>query len=159
MNPFWTTTVNSVTSFFAALPFTGATWFVLATLAFFIWLFVKADRTPGSPVMWEHLIIDSNNDRASPYKVGYLVGLIVGTWIILTLTDGDKLDFDMFGVYLTYLLGGAGVNSFVKRGEQNRYEEYDPQKSVNHKKSNPVVSPIPSDQPEYGPSLRDVDTE
>lgn len=170
MNPFWTAVVNAITSFFAALPFSGATWFVLATLAFFVWLFVRADRTPGSPVQWEHLIIDSNNDRTSPYKVGYLVGLIVGTWIILRLTDDGKLDFDMFGVYLTYLLGGAGVNSFVKRGDRSRYDtqygnEYDeveeppkPRKYGGQKRKTTDKAPT-GGAPDYGPSLRDVDTE
>ncbi len=174
MNQFWTTIVNSITSFFEALPFSGATWFVLGTLAFFIWLFVKADSKPDSPVQWEHLIIDSSNDRTSPYKVGYLVGLIVGTWIILTLTDGGDLDFDMFGVYLTYLLGGAGVNSFVKRGERNRHEEYDRYDQYNDYDDEAEVDlrprkyggkgkrtrdVPPAEPPEYGPSLRDVDTD
>ena len=96
------------------IPFTAATWFVLATLGFFVWLFAKASRDPNSPVKWEHLIIDSNNDRASPYKMGYLIGLIIGTWIVLTFTDRDKLTFDIFGLYLTYLLGGSSWNSFIK---------------------------------------------
>lgn len=168
MNPFWTTVLNAISTFFSSLPFSGATWFVLATLAFFIWLFVRADRTPGSPVQWEHLIIDSNNDRTSPYKVGYLVGLIVGTWIILTLTDGGELDFDMFGVYLTYLLGGAGVNSFVKRNDsRGRYDQYDsydePEEDYSPRKyggKKRKTSDVPTDEPpEYGPSVRDIDTD
>lgn len=111
--------MTGLTTFFAAIPFSAATWFVLATLIFFVWLFSKADKNTTSPVRWEHLIVDSNNDRASPYKVGYLVGLIVATWIVVALMDKDKLTFDIFGTYLTYLLGGAGVNSFVKKGEQS----------------------------------------
>lgn len=117
MSSFQDIVMNTVTTFFASIPFSAATWFVLATLLFFVWVFSKADKSAASPVRWEHLIVDSNNDRASPYKVGYLVGLIVATWIVVTLMDRDKLTFDMFGTYLTYLLGGAGVNSFVKKGE------------------------------------------
>lgn len=115
MQSFMDIIMNSITAFFAAIPFSAATWFVLATLVFFVWLFAKASKSKHSPVMWEHLIVDSNNNRASPYKLGYLVGLIVSTWIIVALMDKDKLTFDMFGTYLTYLLGGAGVNSFVKK--------------------------------------------
>ena len=107
--------MNSITLFLASIPFSAATWFVLATLIFFVWLFAKASKSVHSPVMWEHLIVDSSNNRASPYKVGYLVGLIVATWIVVALMDKDKLTFDIFGTYLTYLLGGAGVNSFVKK--------------------------------------------
>lgn len=108
------TILTTLTGMASLIPFTAATWFVLATLGFFIWLFAKASRDPKSPVKWEHLIIDSNNDRASPYKMGYLIGLIVGTWIVMTYTDRDKLTFDIFGMYLTYLLGGSSWNSFIK---------------------------------------------
>jgi MFS superfamily sulfate permease-like transporter len=110
--------MNSVNLFFASIPFSPATWFVLLTLMFFVWLFAKANKNINSPIRWEHLIIDSSNDRASPYKLGYLVGLIVATWIVVAMMDKDKLTFDIFGTYLTYLLGGAGVNSFVKKDEQ-----------------------------------------
>jgi hypothetical protein len=103
-----------VTSVFHAIPFSGATWFVLLTLTFFLWLFARASANPLSPVKWEHLILDTSTERASPYKMGYLVGMIVGTWIVLTFADKDKLNFDIFGMYLTYLLGGASWNSFVK---------------------------------------------
>lgn len=119
--------MDKANMFFNALPFSVATWFVLATLIFFVWLFVRASKNPSNPIKWEHLIIDSNNDRASPYKVGYLIGLIVGTWTIVTLIDHDKLTFDMFGLYLTYLLGGAGVNSFVKQQSDAQRMAYNDQ--------------------------------
>lgn len=160
MNQTWTILLDTVTAFFHAVPFTGATWFVLATLAFFVWLFVKANQDKNSPVQWEHLIIDSNNNRASPYKVGYLVGLIVGTWIILTLTDRDKLTMDMFGVYLTYLLGGAGVNSWAKRGDNGYPQTYDqsvPQAQPQIQPMSPIVGSSPqSGPPAYGPNVANV---
>lgn len=98
------------------IPFSFATWFVVFVLGFFVWLFAKASQNPTSIVSWEHLIVDSNNDRASPYKLGYLVGVIVSTWIVITFADGGKLSFDILGTYLTFLLGGAGVNSYFKNG-------------------------------------------
>lgn len=98
------------------IPFSFATWFVIFALGFFIWLFAKASQNPTSIVSWEHLIVDSVNDRASPYKLGYLVGVIVSTWIVITFADGGKLSFDILGTYLTFLLGGAGVNSYFKNG-------------------------------------------
>lgn len=107
-------TMSMISTGFAAIPFTAASWAVIGTLILFVWLFGKASRDPNSPIKWEHLIVDSQNDRASPYKMGFLVGGLVGTWIVVTLTDKDKLTFDIFGLYLTYLLGGAGFNSFLK---------------------------------------------
>ena len=106
-----------ILAFFAAIPFSSATWFVLATLAFFIWLFAKASQNSKSLINWEHLIVDSANDRASVYKVSYIVGMIVSTWIVITFADGGKLTFDIMGTYLTYLLGGAGLNTFGKKNQ------------------------------------------
>lgn len=97
------------------IPFTAATWFVLATMLFFVWLFSKAHRDPESPVRWEDLVISTINGRADPYKIGYLVGIIVSTWIVIGLSDKDKLTFDIFGLYLAYLVGGAGWNMVMSK--------------------------------------------
>lgn len=106
--------LNKVGGVFKSLPFSGASWFVIATLGLIVWLFAIGNRSPNSPVRWEDLMIDTSNNRASPYKLGYLIGMIVSTWIVLTFTDKDKLTYDIFGMYLTYLLGGAGWNAFLK---------------------------------------------
>lgn len=105
---------TGVGSVFAAIPFTAASWAVIITLVLFVWLFSKASRDPNSPIKWEHLIVDISNDRASPYKMGFLVGALVGTWIVVSLADKEKLTFDMFGLYLTYLLGGTSMSSFFR---------------------------------------------
>lgn len=114
-----------------AAPFTRATWFTIATLMFFVWIFAKASKDPLNPIKWEHMIVDSDNDRASPYKVGYLIGLIVGTWIVVRLADTSALTYDVFGMYLTYLLGGAGVNSFtrLKNRKQDDFRSQDYQQN------------------------------
>ena len=104
------------TALIAAVPFSGATWFILFILGFFVRLFYIGNKDPKSPVQWEQLIIDSSNNRASPYKLGYLIGLIVGTWIVVTLTDKNLMNVAIFSTYLTYLLGGAGANMYAKRG-------------------------------------------
>ena len=103
-----------VGSFFSMIPFSAATWFVLLNMAFFVWLFAKADQRSDNPVHWEHLVIDSQNNRASPYKVGYLIGVIVSTWIVIKISDAGNLSLDIFGAYLACLVTGAGVNSYAK---------------------------------------------
>lgn len=111
--------VGKLVTIWGLIPFSFATWFVLFVLGFVVWLFRKANSNPHSTVNWEHLIVDSANDRASPYKLGYLIGVIVSTWIVITFANGDKLSFDILGTYLTFLLGGAGVNSYFKNSTSN----------------------------------------
>lgn len=121
------TILAGITAAANAIPFTAATWSVIGVLGMFVWLFGKASRDPKNPIRWEHLIIDSTNDRASPYKMGFLIGGMVGTWIVVKLTDANKLTFDIFGLYLSYLLGGASVNTFFKAkgGESNPADPLD----------------------------------
>jgi hypothetical protein len=107
--------IHNLSTMIASIPFSGATWFVLFVLGFFVWIFVRANKNPDSPIVWEHLIIESTTDRTSPYKVGYLVGLIVATWVVVSITDRNNLTLDIFGVYLTYLLGGVGTNIYAKK--------------------------------------------
>lgn len=104
----------SLATFFQSLPFSPATWFVVFILGFVVWLFARANKNEHSAVRWEHLVVDTSTHRTSPYKLGYLIGMIVATWIVVKMTDTDKITYDMFGLYLAYLLGGAGWNSFIK---------------------------------------------
>jgi hypothetical protein len=92
----------------AAIPFSAPTWFLIGVMSFFVWLFSKAQRNPNSLVDWEDLILDHATNRTSPYKLGYVIGLVVGTWVIVKFADDSKLTWDIFGGYLAYLLGGAG---------------------------------------------------
>lgn len=96
-------------------PFSLATWFVLGILTFSVWIFSKASRNPNNIINWEHLVVDTSTNRASPYKVGYLVGVIVSSWIVITFADSKGLSFDILGMYLSYLLGGASMNAFIRR--------------------------------------------
>ena len=101
-----------------ALPFAKATWFVIFVLGFSVLLFMRASKNPNSKVNWEDMIIDSSTNRTSPYKLGYLIGVIVSTYVVITFMDGGKLGLDVLGAYLTYLVGGAGFTEWLKHGKE-----------------------------------------
>lgn len=50
--------------------------------------------------------------------MAYLIGVIVSTWIVIRFADKSEVNFDILGMYLTYLVTGAGVNSSIKIKEQ-----------------------------------------
>ena len=104
------------------MPFSSPTWFVVAILGFFVWLFSKANRDPNSPVQWEDLMLDASTNKISPYKMGYLIGVIVSTYIVILFADeaingGNESFLAVFITYLTYLTGGALSNTWAKRGQ------------------------------------------
>jgi len=120
------------------IPFSSSTWIVLFILMFFVWLFSVAQRNRDSNFNWEDFFVDDVSNRASPYKLGYMVGLVVGTWVIITFADAGTLTWDIFGGYLVYLLGGAGWVNTLQTKEHNatlsaRSLQVNPPPSVNDK--------------------------
>lgn len=111
--------IHTFSALLAALPFSSPTWFVIFVLVFITWLVAQASKDPSNRVRWEDMIIDTTSGKTSPYKLGYLVGMIVSTWTITTLVDKSAITFDMFGMYLTYLLGGASWNAFINKKTTN----------------------------------------
>jgi len=96
-------------------PFSLATWFILGILSFAVWLFTTANNNPASRISWEDLTIDTSTGKASPYKIGYMIGVIVSSWVVITFAAANVLSFDILGMYLSFLLGGASMNAFIKR--------------------------------------------
>ena len=106
--------METILSIISAIPFSGSTWFILFNMMFFVGLFIHASHDPSNRIDWEDLILETKSGKASPYKLGYLVGIVIATWIVIKLADGNNLGLDIFGAYLAYLLGGAGFNSYIK---------------------------------------------
>lgn len=99
--------------------FTGPAWILVLTLTLIIVMFAKASRNPTSKIDWEQLFIDTHTDKTSPYRVGYLVGMIVGTWVTLVYADRGNLPFDLFGMYLAYLLGGSTLTAYLQKKQSS----------------------------------------
>ncbi len=122
----------------------AATWMIIAIVVGVVWLFSKANNDPASPIRWEDLIITSTTNKASPYKVGYMIGVIVSTWVIVQYAIGYKLTIDLFATYLMFLIGGIGWISFIN-GKYNTYMGNQP---TNTPPPAPPTPPSPNSQPE-----------
>lgn len=81
---------------------------LLVVLAAWLVFHLRKPETRATPL---DLITTPDTGRLSAAKVGQLVGLIVSTWVIITLTTKDSLSLDLFLCYLTYV---AGVDLFGK---------------------------------------------
>lgn len=106
--------MDAIVQFFHVLPFSSTTWIVLFVLLFMVYVIRRASKDEKSPLDWQDLFVDTNTNKLSPYRVGFFVGMIISTWTVMTLVDQHQLGVDIFGIYLTYLLGGASWNSWVK---------------------------------------------
>lgn len=109
------TITGTLNNFFAESTFSASIFFLLAVFAFFIYVFVKADKDPNSELEYEDLFLDTATRKTNPYKLGFLVGIFIGGWVIVVQSDNGTLTSELFLIYLTYLLGGAGIKSFIAK--------------------------------------------
>lgn len=58
-------------------------------------------------------MITRDGTKISATKILQLVGGIVGTWIVIKLTLQGQLDWDIFGIYLTYVASIDGFSKFM----------------------------------------------
>ena len=94
--------------------FSVATSFLLVLFFVVVVLFNRAHKNPEMNVRWEDLVVDTKTLRVNPYKFGYVIGVVVGTWVVVTLTTGGTISWDMMIGYFAFLLGGSGWNSYIK---------------------------------------------
>lgn len=107
-------TVLVFTNIINAIPFKNTTWLMIIMLVFFLWIFGKAHKNPASYLEWEDLIIDAETQRASPYRLGFLLGMMVSTWYVITSADRGTLSTESLLSYLGFLLGGSSWSQFMK---------------------------------------------
>ena len=95
--------------------------------------FYQAHKRTKDPIDWIDMLLDKNSNRVSISKVGQFVGLIVSSWVVISMASSNNLNYDIFGIYLAFSLGGAMFSTFVK----GKYNMSDPPKTPRPKIDNP----------------------
>ena len=85
--------------------------FVLMMLASLVFLLVKAQR--NRRLDWVDMITKDGR-VISLTKILQLIGGIVGTWIVLTLTMAGQMTWEILGIYLTYVASIEGFSKFMQ---------------------------------------------
>lgn len=100
---------------FAAFQLSTQFIFLLIFAIIIAYMLFKATTREENSIDWTDLITDtSGSGKLSTIKVGQLTGLFISSWVIVTLTERNALSFDIFGIYLAFVGGGAGWSSYLK---------------------------------------------
>ena len=108
------TFITFMKSTFVGFHLSPQLFFLASLFAIAIYLLFKAAHRDEQAVDWVDLIIEPTTGKLSTTKLGHLVGLIISSWAVVSLTDSDKLTYDIFGLYLAYAGGTAGWSSYLK---------------------------------------------
>jgi hypothetical protein len=88
-----------------------------------LWAFWRAQSR--GELKWTDMITAPGTNKLSISKVGQAIGIVISSWAIIIMTDNNKLSSEIFGVWLAFLLGGAGWSSYLKsRNTRSRPDEY-----------------------------------
>lgn len=97
-------------------------WLFLAVVII-LWAFWRAQSR--GELKWTDMITAPGTDKLSLSKVGQAIGIVISSWAIIIMVDKDKLSSEIFGVWLAFLLGGAGWSSYLKaKGSRPHPDEY-----------------------------------
>ena len=58
-------------------------------------------------------MLTRDGTKVSTTKILQLIGGVVGTWIIIQVTLQNKLTWDLFAIYLTYVASIDGYSKFI----------------------------------------------
>lgn len=107
--------LDKLTQFFkggdVTIPFDvfGAVVVILCVL--FLYLMNKAHK--ANKLDWTDLLTNKGSNKVSLTKFLQLVGGITGTWIMVVMTLRDKLTYDLFLIFLTYVGAIEAWSKFV----------------------------------------------
>lgn len=76
--------------------------FLLAMALLLVWLLHKLIQCRNE-LEWADLI--ATRGKLNSYKVGFWIGAVVGTWVVIKQTYMGDLDGAVFGIYMGFLTG------------------------------------------------------
>lgn len=82
-----------------------------AVQAFLVYLLWSAHKV--GDVSWTDMITSKASNRISLTKFLQLVGGLTGTWIMIYMTLHDRLTYDIFVIYLTYVGACEGFSKYI----------------------------------------------
>jgi len=100
-------------------------WAIMILLIFILIVYCVDKARRNGQIDWVDMItsIDqiTGKKQASTTKIMQIVGGITGTFIVVKLTLQNAINWDIFGIYLTYVAGVDGFSRFMlaKYGVQN----------------------------------------
>lgn len=88
------------------------TFWIIVTVVVAVVAFQRAQEQ--NHVTWTDMIVTPGTGKLSLAKAGQLVGIIVSSWIVIVMADRNQLGGEIFGMWLAFLLGGAGWSTYLK---------------------------------------------
>jgi hypothetical protein len=83
---------------------------ILVVIILFLYALWKEQRSKR--LDWLDMLT-RDGTKVSTTKILQLIGGVVGTWIIIQITLQDKLTWDLFAIYLTYVASIDGYSKFI----------------------------------------------
>ena len=92
--------------------FSPATWFLMISMLTFISMIARETHNPNSPLDWRDMLIDPVNKKMSITRMGQMIGIIIGSWVVIDVVDTKHtISIDILGPYLLFLIGAYGINA------------------------------------------------
>lgn len=106
--------MDFIISHFSGMRLSSQMAFLICLSAVVGYLVFKASHREENAIDWVDFITDPRNGNLSLSKLGHLTGIVISSWVIVSMSDDGKMTFDIFGLYLAFAGGTAGWSSYLK---------------------------------------------
>jgi hypothetical protein len=125
--------LSILVNFLASWTFEGITFGVF--LLVFVWLLARLHNSNSSAFLIDGLLVDDRG-KSSVSKLGELVALIVSTWVVVHMSIGNELTFDIFTAYLAVWAANRGLRHFINSKYSSKNEPSDQSRPYDQSDSN-----------------------